>query len=229
MGNVGGMKGIKTAVGKDEALAAALVFGEFLAQHITRDEFGSGFAHDLRGGSRCLGADGLEKLFARNGGSAALHDHQAARDVGDVRGLEGRCPASESQSVSGKNGVARAGNVDGLIAAMNGDLRQPVAWLEKRRTVSPSGDQEGLQFHLGKSRAACALEFAGILTDGRVMLGLKLGLIWRRRSDARLRITVQPVTRVEGDAQRTLALGSCLLHKLRSCYAKAVVRNCKRI
>src|SRR6266853_3795174 len=106
-----------------------------------------GFTHSLGDGSRCLCADGFEKFFARNGSSTALHDHQAARDVGDVRGFERRSPAGERQSVCGKNGVARAGDVYGLIAAMNGDLPESIAWFEKNRAVPSTGDQKRLQFH----------------------------------------------------------------------------------
>jgi hypothetical protein len=38
---------IKTAVGKDDALAVALVFREFHAKHISRNDFGSSLAHNL--------------------------------------------------------------------------------------------------------------------------------------------------------------------------------------
>src|SRR5260370_18403070 len=61
------------------------------------------------------------------------------------------------------------------------------------------------------------------------MFSLKLGLIWRSRSNSRLRITGQTGTGVECDVQRTLALRGCLLHKLRSRYAKAVVGNSERV
>src|SRR5467141_1439458 len=129
------VQSIKAAIGKAYAPAVALVFREYLAQHSPRDDFGSGFAHGLRDGSGCLAKDGAEKLFARNGSCAAFHDHQAAGNVGDVRGFERRCPASKRQSVSGKNGVSGAGDVHGLIAAVNRNLREAIARLEKSRAV----------------------------------------------------------------------------------------------
>ena len=80
--------------------------------------------------------------MARNGSRSALHDHQAASDVGDVRSLQRRCPAGQSQSVGGKNGVSGTSDIHGLIAAVNGDLREAIAWFEKGHTVPSSGDQE---------------------------------------------------------------------------------------
>ncbi len=87
--NMSDVQGVKASVGENDPPTATLVVREFLAQHISRDNFGSGFTHDLRSGSGCLVTDGVEKLFAQNGGSATFHDHQAAGDVGDVRGFEG--------------------------------------------------------------------------------------------------------------------------------------------
>ena len=40
--DVSDMQRVEAAVGEDDALAAALVFGEFLAQQIARNDFGSG-------------------------------------------------------------------------------------------------------------------------------------------------------------------------------------------
>src|SRR5712692_8034767 len=205
------------------------VIGELLPQHISRDDFGSDLAHNLGSGSGSLAADGIEKFLARNGGSAAFHDYQAPCNVCDVCCFERRGATGERKSVCSQNGIAGAGDIHSLVAAMNGDLREAIAWLEKSRPVSSPGDQERLQFHLGKSPAACAFEFVHILADIRVMFSLKLGLVWRSRCDARLRITVQLVTRVEYDVQGTLALRGCLLDQLRSRNAKAIVGNSKRV
>ena len=76
---------VKTTIRKDNALALAPVFSKLLSQCFTRDDFGCGLTHDLGGGSGGLRADGVEKLFLRNSRGAAFHDHQATRDVGDVR------------------------------------------------------------------------------------------------------------------------------------------------
>jgi len=86
--NMSDVQSVKTAVGKDDALALALVLSEILTQHFPGDDFGSGVAHDLRSGSGCLGTNGVEKFLAGNGRRAALHDYQATGDVGDVRGLK---------------------------------------------------------------------------------------------------------------------------------------------
>src|ERR1700730_11412941 len=42
---------IEAAVREDDAPALALVFHEFLTEHFSRHDFGSGFAHDSAGGS----------------------------------------------------------------------------------------------------------------------------------------------------------------------------------
>jgi hypothetical protein len=87
-----------------------------------------------------LATDGVEKFLARNGGGAAFHYHQASGDVGDVGSFERRRSAGERQSVCGENGVARASHVNGLIAAVNGDLREAIAWLEESGTVPSASD-----------------------------------------------------------------------------------------
>src|SRR5438046_10653591 len=61
------------------------------------------------------------------------------------------------------------------------------------------------------------------------MLRLQLGFVGGSGSDACLGITVQPVTSVKCDLQRTLALRGCLLHKLWSRYVKAVVGHRQRV
>jgi hypothetical protein len=61
------------------------------------------------------------------------------------------------------------------------------------------------------------------------MLRLKLGFVWGSGRDARLRVTVQPVARVEGDVQRILALRGCLLHEFRTRYPKAVIGHSERV
>src|SRR5882757_6064452 len=92
-----------------------------------------------------------------------------------------------------------------------------------------SGNQERLQSHLRKSRSARSLKFAHILTDGRVMFGLQLSLVWRSSSDARFPVPMQPVARVERDRQCAPALRGCLLHRFWSRYAKTVVGDRKRV
>src|SRR6266581_388402 len=227
--NVSDVQRIKAAVGKDDAPSVPLVFRELLAQNISSDDFGGGLAHNLRGGSGCLATDGIEKFLARDGSGAAFHYYEAAGDVSDVRGFERRCPAGERQGVRGENGVAGAGDVHSLVAAVNGNLREAITRFEKSCAVPSAGDQKRLQFHFRKSCTACPRELASILTDGRVIFSLKLSLVWRRGSNARLRISMQLIARVKGNGQCALALGRCLLDKLRSRYAKAIVGNSERV
>ena len=73
--------------------------------------------------SGCLATDGFEKFVAGDRGGAALHDDEAARDVGDVSGFERRCTAGKRERVGREHGVARAGDVDGLIASVDGNVR----------------------------------------------------------------------------------------------------------
>jgi len=124
------------------------------------------FAHgsgSFAGGGR---ADGFEEFCAGNGGGAALHDDEAAGDVGEMRGFEGCGAAGEAESVGGENGVAGAGDVDGLIAAVDGDVDCLHAGLKEGDTVAAAGDDEGLEIHLGERGAAAAFEFGEIFSDG---------------------------------------------------------------
>src|SRR5258708_6006772 len=82
--NMSDVQNVEAAIGKDDALAVALVLRELLAELIARDDFGGAFAHVLGGSSGRLATDGVEKLFPRNGSGAAFHYHQAAGDVGNV-------------------------------------------------------------------------------------------------------------------------------------------------
>jgi len=86
---------VEATVGENNTLAAALILRDFLPKQFTRHDFGSGLAHDSGSGSGGFAADGFEKLLARDGGGAALHDNQAAGNIGDVRGFEGRSTAGE--------------------------------------------------------------------------------------------------------------------------------------
>jgi len=44
-----------------------------------------------------LSTDSVEEFLARNGGSASFHDHQAARDVGNVGGFERTAPQASAR------------------------------------------------------------------------------------------------------------------------------------
>jgi len=87
--DVAHVKRVKASVGENDALVALFVFGQFYPKGLARHDLGLGVAHDSGSGSAGLLANGAEKFIARDRGCAALHDDEAARDVGDVRGFEG--------------------------------------------------------------------------------------------------------------------------------------------
>src|SRR5579883_662660 len=111
--DVADVQRVEAAVGEDNGLAATLFVGQEFFQLIAGDNFGQGGAH---GSGMCSGggsAYGFEKLSARGSGGAALHDDQAAGDVGEVSGFERRSTTGEPEGVGGENGVAGAGDVHG--------------------------------------------------------------------------------------------------------------------
>ena len=117
-----------------------------------------------------------------------------------------RGAAGEAQGVSGENGVTGAGDVHGLIAAVNGNVGSLLAGLEERDAVTAAGDEQRLQLHFGKSGAAAALEFGEIFSDGGVMEGFHFAFVGSGGMEADAGVGGQMVTGVErGDG--TLAAG----------------------
>src|SRR5258708_30903539 len=112
--DVSNVQGVKATVGKYDASALAPVFGEFLAQHSSRDDFGSGLAHDLRSSSGCLATDGLEKFLARNGGGSPVPDPPASRHVGNWGGPQRWCSPWAGHRLGGQNRGARRGDGERL-------------------------------------------------------------------------------------------------------------------
>ena len=153
------MKRIEATVGEDDGLPAELRGGQEFAEKFTGNDFRLGGAHNLRGGLRCGSPDGGEEFGAGNGGGAAFHDHDAASDVSEMRGFERRRAAGKAKGVGGENGIAGAGDVHSLIAAVNGDVCGFLAGLEESNAVAAAGDNEGLEFQVGEGGAAAALEF----------------------------------------------------------------------
>jgi hypothetical protein len=164
-----------------------------------------GFAHgsgSFAGGGR---ADGFEELGAGDGGGAALHDDEAAGDVGEMGGFEGRCAAGEGESVGGEDGVAGAGDVDGLIAAVDGDVDGLHAGLEESEAIAAAGDEERFEFHLGESSAAAAFEFGKIFSDGGVAEGFDFAFVGRGGVEAGALVVGEAVARIEGGEERAFA------------------------
>ena len=150
--NVTDVERIETAIGKDDALTALLVFRQFSAEPFSLDDFRRGATHILGGGPASLVANGGEKFIACNGSGAALHNNKASGDVGDVRGFQRRTTASKRKRVGSKDSVACAGDVNGLVASINGYLRQPVIGFKERHAIASASDEEGAEFHFGKRR-----------------------------------------------------------------------------
>ena len=85
-----------------------------------------------------------------------------------MRGFEGRGAAGEREGVGGENGVAGAGDVDGLIAAVDRNVDGLHAGLEEGDAVTSAGDEKRLELHIGERCAATAFEFGKIFSDGSV-------------------------------------------------------------
>ena len=82
--------------------------------------------------------------MARDGGGTSLHDYQSPCDVGNMRRFERGGFTSECQRIGGKNGIACAGDVNRLIAAMNGNVGEPIIGFKERCAVAPASNEEGL-------------------------------------------------------------------------------------
>ena len=167
--NVADVERVKAAVGENDALASLLGFTEQGAKFVARNDFGLGSAHGS--GSRLRGGivNAFEQFGTRNGGSTALHDDEATGNVCDVGSLEWSCTAGKSEGVGGENGVTRAGDVDGLIAAVNGDVDGRRRLLEERHAVFAASDEEGAELQLAESCGGATFEFDEIFADDGVM------------------------------------------------------------
>ena len=125
--NMADVKRIEATVGKDDALRAASCARVVCREAIHDDEFGCSAAHASGGGSAGLPSNSGEKFIASDGGGAALHNDKTTSDVGNVSGFERRGTARQGNRVRGKDSVAGAGNIDGLVATIERDLRLAVS------------------------------------------------------------------------------------------------------
>ena len=182
-------------------------------------------AHGLGDGLRSGRADGCEEFRAGNGGGAAFHDNKAAGDVGEVGGFERRGAAGEAEGVDSEDGVARPGDVDGLIAAVDGDVGRLHAGLEKGEAVAAAGDDEGLELHLFECGAAAALEFCEIFSDGGVVEGFKLAFVGRGGTKASALVVCEAIAGVECREQGSFVGGENLRNNLGTGNAETIVGN----
>ena len=219
------VKRVETAVGEDDRLPTELRRGQEFAEKFARNDFRLGGTHELRGSLRGRGADGGEEFGAGNGGGAALHDHEAAGDVGEVRGFERRSAAGKAESVGGENGVAGAGDVHGLIAAMDGDVHGFLSGLKEGDAVAASSDDEGLEFQVGEGGAAAAFEFSEIFADGGVVKGFHFTFIGCGGMEAGAGVVGEAVTRIERGDGAALTAGEEFAEFGGNGDAEAVVGN----
>ncbi len=227
--DVAGVQRVKTPVRENDAAAVASVIGEEFAKLFTPDDFGSGGAHRSGGGAARFAADGREQIFAGNRGRAALHDHKSAGNVSDVRGFERGGATRKPQGERSENGVSRAGNVNGLIAAVHGNVREAVARLEKGHAVAATRNEERSQLHFRERRTATAGKFFQILADSSLVKGFEFGFVGCGGGNSRFRVGVQLIARVERDRQLAFALRSGLTDEIRSGHAETIVGNRERV
>ena len=72
--------------------------------------------------------------------------------------LGGRRPGGERQGEGGDHGVAGAGHVGHLVAAVDRDVEGRLPGLEERHAVAAPGDEDGLHAQAAQQRAAGRLE-----------------------------------------------------------------------
>ena len=116
-----------------------------------------------------------------------------------MRGLERRRAAGECKRVGGKYRVACAGDVNSLIASVDGDLRQAASGFEERHAMAPARNEKGAEFHFGECGSAAARQLGKILADGNVMQGFQLRFVGSGRCDASLGVGVKVVARIQRD------------------------------
>src|SRR5271168_3374425 len=200
------MEGIKTSVGKNYAEAVTFFFDEDFAKRFTADDLAVRLAHKLRSASPGFAAKGVEEFFAGNRGCAALHHYQATGNIRNVRGFQSGSATSKGQRICGKNGVSGSGDIDGLVAAMNGNVRDAGARFKERHAVVAARHEQRADFHFRQRGSAAAGEFLEILTDHRVMQRFEFGFIRRGRGNSGFGEGVKLIARIERDRKRALAL-----------------------
>lgn len=156
---------VEAAVSKNDALTAELAIGKYGAELVARDDFGFGAAHDSRRGAHSVAAERVEEFLTGDSRRAALHHDQTARDIGDVSRFERRGAAGKREGVGSEDRVTRTGDVDGLIASVDGNSRVAIAGFEKRHAVAAASDEERIEFHCRKRRTAAANQFVEILAN----------------------------------------------------------------
>ena len=196
---VADVESVKAAVGENDALASLLSFAEKGAKFVARDDLGLGSAHGSGSRLRSRIVNSFEQPGARNGGGAALHDDETTGNVCDVGSLEWSCTAGEREGVGGKDGVSRAGDVDGLIAAVNGDVGGPRRLLEESHAMFAARDEEGEEFHVAERAGGAALEFSEIFADDGVMQCFHFRFVGSGSGDSGALVVAEAIAGIQSD------------------------------
>ena len=79
---------IEASVGKHNPATSPFVLGDQFAKTLAGDNLRFCFAHQSGTAPGGFVTNGLKEFLARNGRRSALHHHQPAGNVGDMRGLQ---------------------------------------------------------------------------------------------------------------------------------------------
>ena len=167
--------------------------------------------------------NGIEKLGARNRGSAAFHDYEAAGNVGDVSGFEWSGIAGKGESVGGEDGVSRAGDVDGLLTAVNRDVDGRAVIFEENHTIFAASDEKGTKLHVVESSRAAAFQFSKIFTNDGVMESFDFRFVGSGGSDGGAAEIGEAIARIQGNGSAVLQASGGGAHVGGIDYAKAIV------
>jgi len=124
-----------------------------------------------------------------------------------MRGFERGGAAGERERVGGEDGVACAGDVDGLIAAVDGDVDGLHARLEESEAIAAAGDEEGFEIHLGECGAAAAFEFGEIFSDDGVVEGFDFAFVGSGGVEAGAFVRGEVIPGIEGGEERAFVSG----------------------
>ena len=112
-------------------------------------------------------------------------------------GFERRSAGREREGVGGQDRVSSAGDVHGLIATVDRDMREARGRFEQCHAIAAAGDEQGLQLHGGKSGATAAGELFEILADRSVMQGFEFGFVGGCRGEAGFCVGGESVASIE--------------------------------
>ena len=168
---------------------------------------------------------GSQKLISRHCSGATLHYHETTGNVCYVSGFQRRSAAGERNRVCGKDRVTCACDVNGLVASIDGYLRQAVARFEECHAIAAARDEQCAQLHFSERCGAAASQFRKILSDRNVVKGFEFRFVRCCRCDARLGVIVQVMACIEGDRRRALLFRKSLADQCGRGDAESIIGN----